>query len=88
MKKSLLILAALLVTAPVFANEIKETVKQPLTLASADISASTNLKIVEANESTSRLEKEANAASDALSAAIEAKLAETIQKEVAVTVKF
>ena len=86
MKKSILVIAVLLVTAPVFANEVK--VEQPLTLASADISASTNLKIVEADESATRLEREANAASDVLSAALEAKLVETIKKEVAVNVKF
>jgi hypothetical protein len=86
MKKSILVLAALLVTAPVFADEAK--VEQPLTLASADTSASTNLKIVVVDESATRLEKEAIAASDALSAAIETKLAETIKKEVAVNVKF
>ena len=86
MKKSIVLLAALLVTAPVFADEAK--VEQPLTLASADTSASTNLKIVVADESATRLEKEANAASDVLSAALEAKLAETIKKEVAVNVKF
>lgn len=88
MKKSFLVLAALLVTAPVFADEAKVNVEQPLTLASADTSASTNLKIVEADESAARLEKEANAASDVLSAALEAKLADSIQKEVAVSVKF
>jgi hypothetical protein len=88
MKKSFLILAALLVTAPVFADEAKANVEQPLTLASADTSASVNLKIVEADDSALRLEKEANAASNALSAVIEAKLAETIQKEVAVSVTF
>jgi hypothetical protein len=86
MKTSFLVLAALLVTAPVFADEAK--VEQPLTLASADTSASTNLKIVVADESATRLEKEANTASDVVSAAIEAKLAETIKKEVAVNVKF
>ena len=88
MKKSILVFAALLITAPVFADEVKTAVEQPLTLASADTSASTNLKIVEADESATRLEREANAASDVLSAALEAKLAETIKKEVAVNVKF
>ncbi|RYY73701.1 MAG: hypothetical protein EOO52_16975 [Gammaproteobacteria bacterium] len=86
MKKSFLVLAALLVTAPVFADEAKA--EQPLTLASADTSASTNLKIVEADESATRLEKEANAASNAVGVAIEAKLAENIQREVSVSVKF
>jgi len=88
MKKSFLVLAALLITAPVFADEAKAAVEQPLTLASADTSASTNLKIVETDESASRLEKEANAASDVVSAAIQAKLIESIQKEVAVNVNF
>ncbi len=88
MKKSFLVLAALLITAPAFADEAKVNVEQPLVLASADTSASVNLKIVEADDSVARLEKEVNAASDAFNASIEAKLAETIQKEVAVSVKF
>ena len=88
MKKSSVVLVALLLAAPTFAEEANVVVAQPLTLASADISASTNLKIVEADESATRLEKEAIAASDVVSATLEAKLAETIKKEVAVSVKF
>lgn len=88
MKKLSVVLVALLLAAPVFADEAKTVPEQPLTLASADTSASTNLKVVEADESAVRLEKEAKAASDAVSAKIEAKLAETVKKEVAVSVKF
>lgn len=88
MKKLSVVLVALLLTAPAFADEVKAVAEQPLTLASADTSASTNLKVVEADESVVRLEKEAKSASDTLSAKIEAKLAETLKKEVAVSVKF
>jgi hypothetical protein len=88
MKKSSLVLVALLLTAPVFADEAKAVAEQPLTLASADTSASTNLNVVAADESAARLEQEAKTASDAVSAKIEAKLAKTIAKEVAVSVKF
>ncbi len=86
MKNLSLVLVALLLTAPAFAEVDAAVNEQPLTLASADISASTNLKVV-AEEPAVSLEKDAKAASDALSAKVEARLAETI-KEVVTSVKF
>jgi len=88
MKKSSLALIALLLTAPVFAGNTPAVVEQPLTLASADTSASVNLKATETNESATRLEKEAKAASDAVGAAIESKVAADVAKEVVTSVKF
>jgi hypothetical protein len=88
MKKSSLVLVALLLTAPVFADEAVTVAEQQLTLASADTSASTNLKVVDADETAVRLEKEAKAASNSLSEKVEAELAETVAKAVAISVKF
>ena len=83
MKKSSLVLVALLLTAPVFANEV-----QPLTLASADTSASVNLQTTESSDLGARLDKEVKEVSDVLSAKIASDLAAKIAQEVVASVKF
>lgn len=83
MKKSSLVLVALLLTAPVFANDV-----QPLTLASADTSASVNLQATESSDLGARLDKEVKEVSDVLSAKIASDLAAKIAQEVVASVKF
>ena len=85
MKKLSLVLTALLLAAPVFADEVK----QPLTLASADTSASVNLQSsVEASDLGSRLDKEVKATSELLSSQANAKVSAALTKEVLNSVKF
>ncbi len=81
MKKSSLVLVALLFTAPVFADEAKA----PLTLASADTSASVNLQT---SAVKTGLDKEVNEFSDALAAKVDADLSVKIAKAVNSSVKF
>lgn len=83
MKKSSLVLVALLLTAPTFANEV-----QPLTLASADTSASVNLQATESSDLGARLDKEVKEVSDVLSAKIASDLAAQIAQEIVASVKF
>jgi hypothetical protein len=74
MKKSSLVLVALLLAAPVFADDAKADAAQPLTLASADTSVSTNLKPAESNDLTASLEKEIKEFTESLNAKIDAEL--------------
>ena len=83
MKKSSLVLIALLLTAPAFADDV-----QPLTLASADTSASVNLQATESSDLGARLDKEVKEVSDVLSAKIASDLAAKIAQEVVASVKF
>lgn len=83
MKKSSLLLVALLLAAPVFADEAQAEATQPLTLASADTSVSTNLKATESNDLSARLDKEIKEFTDALTAKIDAQLTAEIAQEVA-----
>ena len=81
MKKSSLVLVALLLAAPVFADEAEAT--QPLTLASADTSVSTNLKATESSDFAAVLDKEIKEFTEALSAKIDAELSADIAEETA-----
>lgn len=72
--------------ATVFADEVPAEAA-PLTLASADITASTNLQATESNDLGARLDREVKASSEALNAKVTAELAAQIAKEVA-SVKF
>jgi len=83
MKKSSLILVALLLAAPVFADEAQAEATQPMTLASADTSVSTNLKATESSDFTARLDKEIKEFTEALSAKIDAELSAKIAEETA-----
>lgn len=85
MKKSSLVLVALLLASPVFADNAKT--EQLLTLASADTSASVNLQVNEVSELSVRLDQEVKAVSELLSSKIAAELP-LISKETAVSVKF
>lgn len=82
MKKSSLVLVAVLLAAPVFADEVKAEAQQPLTLASADTSVSVNLQAVEASDLGARLDKEVKASTDALNAKVDSELSAEIAKVV------
>lgn len=88
MKKSSLVLVALLLAAPVFADDAKAEAVQPLTLASADTSASTNLQALESLDLAARLDKEAKEAAEVLNAKVQSELAKATAKEVTASVKF
>ena len=84
MKKLSVVLVTLFLAAPVLADESK----QPLTLASADTSASVNLYSVGAADLGSRLDKEVKVSSELLSAKVNAKVSATLTKDVLNSVKF
>ncbi len=86
MKKSSLALVALLLAAPVFADDVKA--EAPLTLASADTSVSTNLQASESADLGSRLDKEVKEFTSALSEKIDAELSATVAKQSVTSVKF
>lgn len=86
MKKSSLALIALLLAAPVFADEVKA--EAPLTLASADTSVSTNLQATESADLGARLDKEVKEFTNALSDKIEAELSAAVAKQGVTSVKF
>jgi len=86
MKKSSLALVALLLAAPVFADDVKA--EAPLTLASADISASTNLQATESSDLGARLDKEVKEFTSALSEKIDAELSASVAKQGVTSVKF
>ena len=86
MKKSSLALVALLLAAPVFADDVKA--EAPLTLASADTSVSTNLQASESADLGARLDKEVKEFTSALSEKIDAELSATVAKQSVTSVKF
>lgn len=83
MKKSSLVLAALLLASPVFADQA-----QQLTLASADTSVSVNLQSTEAIDLGTRVDQEVKAVSEALSAKFDSELSAKIANEAVANVKF
>ncbi len=86
MKRSSLVLVALLLAVPVFADE---TQAEPLlTLASADTSASINLQTIEAADLGAFLDKKVQEVSDLLSAKIADELPALISQDAAVNVKL
>lgn len=86
MKKSSLALVALLIAAPVFADEVKA--EAPLTLASADTSVSTNLQAIESADLGARLDKEVKEFTKALSEKIDAELSAAVTEQGVTSVKF
>ena len=85
MKKSSLVLVALLLALPVFADEVKT--EQLLTLASIDTSASVNLQNLESTDLGARVDQDVKLASAVLSAKLTAELPALITEK-AVNVKF
>jgi hypothetical protein len=88
MKKSSLVLIALLLAAPIFADEAQKPAEPLLTLASADTSASLNLQSSEAADFGAVLDKEVKEASASLSAKIASELETLIDQAAVVDFKF
>lgn len=88
MKKSPLVLVALLLASPVFADEVKS--EQLLTLAAADTKATAPAvaQAVKQDEFAADTEQEAKFYGRLLSAKFEAELPEQIAKEAASNIQF
>lgn len=86
MKKSSLVLVALLLASPVFADNVKN--EQLLTLATADTTAAVSVKTSKENDLASDTDQEVKFYGRLLSAKIAAELPEQLAKEAAVDIKF
>ena len=86
MKKSSLVLVALLLASPVFADNVKT--EQLLTLATADTTTAVSVKTGKENDLASDTEQEVKFYGRLLSAKIAAELPEQLAKEAAVNIQF
>ncbi len=88
MKKSSLVLVALLLVSPVFADEVQIQAEPELASISADTSASLNLQNIDVADLGAFLDKKVQEVSDLLSAKIADELPALISEEVAVNTKL
>lgn len=86
MRKSSLVLVALLLASPVFADNVKS--EQLLTLATADTTAAVSVKSTKENDLASDTDQEVKFYGRLLSAKIAAELPEQMAKEAVINVKF
>lgn len=86
MKKSSLVLVALLLASPVFADNV--TPEELLTLATADTTSAESVKASKENDLASDTDKEVKFYGRLLSAKIAAELPEQMANEAAVDIKF
>ena len=86
MRKSSLVLVALLLASPVFADDVKS--EQLLTLAAADIGASVSVQTAKEADLASDSDQEVKFYGRLLSAKLAANLPAQLVKETAVNVKF
>lgn len=86
MKKSSLVLVALLLASPVFADNVKS--EPLLTLATADTSAAVSVNASKENDLASDTEQEVKFFGRLLSAKIAAELPEKMAKDAELNVKF
>ncbi len=88
MKNLSLVIVALLLAAPVFADEVQTNAESKTTLALSDNKASVNLQNIDIAELGAFLDKEVKAVSELLSAKIAQELPALANEEKAVNAKF